>query len=128
MEIREFILARIEGLDHDADGIADVIYMSWNGEFMDDQLEHLAQGFRDILDLHNSWTVALETKPKMELDPGPYNPLSTDAYVMRMSQQIGFVTEQKYREHFGTEPPTAPMIRAIAKIWRSHPDYQEDWN
>lgn len=78
---------------------------------------------RRIVELHKAWPVLVERPPTMEaVDSGDPTRL---AY--RMSRQIQWQTEQEYRERFGHEPPTAPILRALALPYADHPDYREEW-
>jgi len=77
---------------------------------------------RQIVELHKSWPVLVKTPPKFSADTGDPTSLT-----MRMSQQVMWATEQEYRERFGSEPPTAPMLRVLAAVYADHPDYDESW-
>ena len=75
---------------------------------------------RAIVALHESWPVLVEGKPELEA--------SSDAdMTMRVSQQMAWLTNQEYRKRFGDEPPTAPMLGALAQVYADHPDYREEW-
>lgn len=78
---------------------------------------------RRIIEFHESWPVLVEQQPTFEqaLDN------SVDGLALRMSQQIAWLTEQEYRHRFGTEPPTAPMLAALAAVYADHPDYRQEW-
>jgi hypothetical protein len=77
---------------------------------------------RAIVELHDSWPVLVESPPEFTQEGD-----GIDTMTMRMSKQIAWTTEQKYREHFGSEPPTAPILRALASIWADDPGWQEEW-
>lgn len=126
MTIVEFIEARVAEIEHNVSKHHYFIEVS--GQFHTIAREMLAvcQGYRDILELHNNWVVALETPITYETDLTP-NPLSIDSYLMKASREVMFLTEQQYRLRFNKVPPTAPMIRAVARIWKDHADYQEEW-
>lgn len=34
---------------------------------------------------------------------------------------------QEYRAKFGDEPPTTPVLRALAPPYADHPDYRDEW-
>ena len=38
-----------------------------------------------------------------------------------------WLTEQEYVKKFGEAPPTAPMIRTLAAVYKDHPDYRPEW-
>lgn len=77
---------------------------------------------RRIVELHKSWPVLVQQQPTFE-DMG--GDLSTVTY--RMSQRMAWFTNQQYRDTFGDEPPTAPMLAAMATVYADHPDYREEW-
>lgn len=78
---------------------------------------------RRIVELHKNWPVLVETPPTVERvgSAGP------DAFAFRASQQLAWMTEQEYRTRFGDEPPTAPMLLALAAVYADHPDYRDEW-
>lgn len=79
---------------------------------------------RAILEFHKQWPILVNTPPKLEradeTDPS--------SMAFRMTQQIRWMTEQEYRERFGDEPPTGPVLRALASVYRDHPDFREEWD
>lgn len=78
---------------------------------------------REIVEWHKSWPVLVESEPVFErADLSDVNSMT-----YRMSKQIAWTTEQKYREHFGTEPPTGPILRIMAAVYADHPGYREEW-
>lgn len=78
---------------------------------------------RAILEWHKRWPVLVETEPKFEqIDEG-----GLSSYAFRMSKQIQWQTEQEYRNRFGSEPPTAPILRLLAQPFADHPDYDPAW-
>lgn len=121
MDVRDFILARLADRER---------AIRFRSDAMARELSRDSQAIRDILDLHNKWVIALETPVKFEpeiradeLKEMTY----PDNIHFTASREILFVTEQQYRVRFQKEPPTAPMIRAIAAIWNDHQDYEEEW-
>jgi len=78
---------------------------------------------RAIIAFHRSWPVLVETPPEMEAVDGT----DPSAFAYRMTQRIMWATEDEYRKRFGTEPPTAPMLRALAAVYADHPDYRQEW-
>lgn len=78
---------------------------------------------RRIVEQHKAWPVLVETPPTFEqVGSGDLNSVT-----FRASQQMMWLTEQEYRTRFGSEPPTAPMIRTLAAVYADHPDYREEW-
>lgn len=78
---------------------------------------------RRIVELHKSWPVLVQRQPSFE----QVDSTDVNSMVFRASQQIAWATEQEYRAKFGDEPPTAPMLRALASVYADHPDYNPDW-
>ena len=77
---------------------------------------------RKIIALHESWPTLVQTPAKFERDDG-----NLDNYVFRMSQEIAWLTTREYVARFGTDPPTAPMLAALALPDADHPDYRPEW-
>jgi hypothetical protein len=82
--------------------------------------------YRRIVELHANWPVLV--KRPIEFDPafGAERSLP-DQVAMRVSQQIAWLTQEEYRTRFGDEPPTAPMLRALASVYADHPDFDTAW-
>lgn len=79
---------------------------------------------RQIIKLHESWPVLVE----MPIDLSPETALTSQSTVFRVSKQIAWMTDREYRKRFGDEPPTAPMIHALAAVYAAHPDYLPEWH
>lgn len=77
---------------------------------------------RRIIEWHKSWPVLVETAPTF--DQTDYD---LSSMTLRMSQKIMWQTDQEYRDRFGTEPPTGPVLRMLALPYADHPDYNADW-
>ena len=75
---------------------------------------------RRIVAFHESWPVLAETPVEITADPA-------DSFTMRATQQIAWLTTKEYRVRFGDEPPTAPMLAALAAVYADHPDYRDEW-
>ncbi|WP_310962133.1 DUF6221 family protein [Nocardioides terrisoli] len=78
---------------------------------------------RRIVELHKNWPVLIDQPVKLE----PIVSSDPTQFAFRASQQIAWATEQEYRAKFGDEPPTAPMLAALAAVYADHPDYREEW-
>jgi hypothetical protein len=76
---------------------------------------------RAIIALHESWPVLVETEPEFE------SPLDIAGMTVTMSKRIAWMTEREYRTRFGTESPTAPILRALAAVYADHPDFRAEW-
>lgn len=85
----------------------------------------VCKAHREIVELHKAWPVLVEMPLAFD---GPTPALGdVNAMTFRMTQQLAWQTEQQYRERFGTEPPTAPMIRSLATIYADRPGWREEW-
>ena len=77
---------------------------------------------RAILEQHKDWPILVEKKPEFTEATNDLNSMS-----YRVTQEMVWLTEREYVKRFGVEAPTTNMIRALAAIYRDHPDYQEAW-
>lgn len=77
---------------------------------------------RQILELHESWPVLVETQPELSVESADFGGMAA-----KVSQRIAWLTTQEYRERFGDEPPTSPVLRSLALPYAGHPDYDESW-
>jgi hypothetical protein len=75
-----------------------------------------------IVEWHQSWPVLVETPPQFENAPGDVNGMT-----YRLTQQIAWTTRGEYRKRFGSEPPTAPILRFLALPYADRPGYREEW-
>jgi hypothetical protein len=85
---------------------------------------------RRIIEWHKKWPVLVEEPPTFEQDDAEgydYARGDMSSMTMRMSQRIAWTTEQRYRETFGSEPPTGPVLRLLALPYADHPDYRDEW-
>ena len=84
---------------------------------------------RAALEVYEAWPVLTRTEPVFEQEVDPSKTISdvVDSIVYRSSQQIEWLTTQSYIDRFGSEPPVAPFIRAIVRIYADHPDCREEW-
>lgn len=141
MTITEFLLARIAEREEAAKKALATDWMDeqptfyegvgahrddwglWTFNVPPDRVLARCKADRAIVEFHQSWPVLVQQEPTFDLaestDP------SRAAY--RMSQRIQWMTEQEYRTRFGDEPPTAPMLRALAAVYADHPDYDTAW-
>jgi hypothetical protein len=78
---------------------------------------------RAIITCHESWPVLVEGPIEFGLVDGT----DPHAIAYRATQQIAWATQAEYRKRFGTEPPTTPMLRALALPYADHPDYRDEW-
>lgn len=135
MTITEFLNARLDEDEAAARAARPWWPSTYTPEFAkEDRAVHIArhdpdrvlaevEAKRKIIAFHDQWPVLVQTEPKIEFSGGE----GVDAYTARMSQQIDWQTTQQYRARFGTEPPTAPMLRALVQVYVGHPDFEEEW-
>lgn len=76
---------------------------------------------REIIKQHESWPVLVEKQPDT------FEGVNVSDMTMRITRQIAWLTEREYVKKFGEAPPTTPMIRTIAAVYKDHADYQEEW-
>ena len=135
MSIVEFLLARIAEDEEAARAVDPVLvtrmseYAYWHEvnfvmRFNPARVLTECAAKRKIVELHSRWPVLVEGP--MNFDPVETN-FAIDNYALRVSKQVAWLTEQEYVKRFGVEPPTAPMLRALASVYADHPDYQEAW-
>lgn len=77
---------------------------------------------RAIIAQHQAWPVLAKKAPEYSTSDDGLNGIS-----YRVNQQMMWLTEQEYLKKFGEAPPTAPMIRTLAAVYKDHPDYQPEW-
>lgn len=78
---------------------------------------------RKLIAMHEIWPVLLEEKtPQIQINPTVDNKVTAV-----MTQRIQWLTVEEYRKTFGFEPPTAPFIKEMAKLYSDHPDYNPEW-
>jgi hypothetical protein len=76
---------------------------------------------RQIIAFHDQWPVLVQQEPVLE----PVASVSDMSF--RMTQQINWLTNREYVARFGEDPPTGPMLRALAAVYADHPDYDSEW-
>ncbi len=80
------------------------------------------QAKRAIIEWHRNWPVLVEEPPIFAPPRGDINALT-----VAVSQQMQWMTQREYIAVFGTEPPPTPILRALAAVYKDHPDYNPDW-
>lgn len=111
MDIVEFIKDRI------ADDLAGL------GDPVTPQSRREALAKYKILELHQKWPILVESSPKLDV----VQDFDINSVAMRMYKEVEWMTHQQYILRFGTQPPTAPIILALAAIYCDHPDYNPEW-
>jgi hypothetical protein len=143
MTLAEFLLARIAddearfdrateaeaySLRHDGmpDTTAADIRNYWLNEVPTEWPRWLAEceAKRRIVEFHANWPVLIEGPNEFKQDDDSND---VSRMTLRMSRQVAWLTEQEYIKRFGTEPPTAPMLRALAAVYADHQDFREEW-
>lgn len=80
---------------------------------------------RRIIEFHEYWPTLVEGPT--EFTP-PFEPTTSaiEQTTFTVMRQMAWLTDQEYRKRFGTEPPTGPMLVALAEVYAQHPDF-ESW-
>lgn len=76
---------------------------------------------RRIIALYEDWPVFVDVPETVKFA----TEISYDTVSYRISRQMGWLTTREYVERFGTEPPTGPILLALAEVYSDHPDYRE---
>lgn len=123
ISIYDFIEARLQEVERDKlDRHGEGQYESvWLKAY----IRELHQSIRTILEMQKQWPVLVETPPKFEANPDTSTYLRDMAF--QVTKQMDFLVYQEYVNRFGEQPPTMPMLRQIASIWGTHPDFQKEW-
>ena len=50
---------------------------------------------------------------------------NTVSYALKSN--IEWHTRKTYVERFGEEPPTNPIVLALARVWKTHPNFDLSW-
>lgn len=101
-----------------------------------DRLDHIARhdparvlaeckAKRAIIEFHKQWPVLVEGPLNYQPQPDASD---LDSISFKMSRQIMWATEQEYRNRFGDDPPTTPIMRAFASVYSDHRDYRDEWS
>ena len=84
---------------------------------------------RKIIEAHQAWPVLLETRPSFNIvEQRPESKNATTTILMEMQTKYQWMLADEYRKAFGTEPPSAPILKEMAKLYSDHPDYNPDWS
>lgn len=112
--IEEFLAERIREMEIKFEGLRMPMERTWD-------IRMMISNMRDLLDMHKAWPVMVQSEPTIDAN------LEADNVVYRMTQKIEWYTQEEYRKKFGSEPPTAPMIKRMVEPWALHPDFNPDW-
>lgn len=116
MNISEFLTERYDEIEVD---LASHVFSSLSRIHMTKMLV----ACRAIVEWHKNWPILVETSPEFEMccDDVLFD------YTMAISQRIEWLTQEEYRKKFGSEPPTAPLLKQMAQPYSDHPDFQDEW-
>lgn len=107
------------------DDIVEFIRERSLSDLLDDKIENeYHNAILSILLTHKEWPVLIHRKPEpMQIET------IKDFNSVRYSliENIEWGTRQSYVERFGEQAPTTPILKALAKIWDWHPDYNVAW-
>lgn len=117
MTIEEFLLARIADVEKKLDAIAFPMH-EWI------LINQIIANQRYIIEWHKNWPVLAESPPEYKMDFGSGD---INKFHMSVTQQMAWLTQEEYRKKFGSEPPTAPLIREMASMYNAHPDWRPEW-
>lgn len=123
--LSDFLLARIA--DDVATYRAEMAGIEWvtvGGRNLWTHLLAGAEADRRIIAMHDAWPVLVETEPVMESMPNDFDP---HIMTFRMTKRIEWLTQREYVRRFGSEPPHAPMLMAMAQKYADHPDFRDEW-
>lgn len=84
----------------------------------------LCTQIRLVIDWHAKWPIIVEGS--IEIKESLTHHIDAISYQAR--QQIDFVTQEEFRRRFGKLPPTAPLLRKMARVYKDHPDYNPEWS
>jgi hypothetical protein len=122
MNITEFLLARIAEDEQQAMKHHESASRHGWGDYTCRVLAE-CEAKRAIIKQHEQWPVLVEhERPELAI---AHEGLESITY--RMTSEMAWLTTKEYIKRFGTEPPTAPMLLALAAVYRGHPDYREEW-
>lgn len=82
---------------------------------------------RRIVEWHENWPVFVEQRPEMPSMRPFGDPDAMQDLHYSMARQFEWLTHREYVTRFGSEPPTAPILRFLALPYASHPDYRQEW-
>lgn len=114
LSIDDFLLARVQEAEREALNCS-------RSEWI--KLRPIFDSQRMLINWHKNWPVLVETQPKLEVVASD----TAESITYKMSQNIMFLTHEEYRSKFGQEPPTAPLLREMAMLYVTHPDWREEW-
>jgi hypothetical protein len=83
------------------------------------------QAILHILHTHQQWPVLLQQKPDSYQNIKTAADFNTVSYAIR--HNLEWATRESYVARFGTEPPTDPIVLALARIWKTHANFLPEW-
>lgn len=81
---------------------------------------------RETLKWHQNWPVLVQGPDVFE-PPLRATVDSLTEIAMRVSRQMEWLTAREYVAKFGEQAPTTPILRALARIYEFHPDFDPAW-
>lgn len=83
---------------------------------------------RKIIAFHSAWPVLVEEMPTFNTVDRHFDLKDmSNTLVMEMRTKYEWVLADDYRKKFGKEPPSAPILKEIGKLYSDHPDYNPEW-
>jgi hypothetical protein len=80
----------------------------------------------EIVKVHDAiWPILTQEPPELQ-KVETVSDFHTVAYQMR--QNIEWHTRDSYVKRFGQDPPTNPIVLSLARIWKTHDNFQPAWS
>lgn len=117
--IEEFINARVEGLERMTTGMY---------SFAQEEILRLIAAIRETVELHKDWPVLLEEGDAIVYQKDSDMFMNPNEIKYIVEKKVEWITRKAYVERFGENAPDTPMLKAIARVWSSHPDFNPEWS
>lgn len=118
MTIVQFLTARIA----DDEAAARRVHFGYRAEGVLAHELAECEAKRRIIALHESWPVLVEGPDEISVGHGLDGNMTA-----RMTHKVAWLTTAAYRAAFGDEPPTSPVLAALATVYADHPHYDPEW-
>jgi len=94
-----------------------------------ESLRYMIYNLQFVLEWHDNWPVLVE-QPMPEItriSPNDEMRTSLNRYSYEISVRMAWFTQNQYLKFFGTEPPTAPILKHMAQHFQNHPHFNPAW-
>lgn len=123
MSPESFLMARAEELDGIAEELSCSCYPLGGNDPDILAVRTAAEHIRDIVSITNNWPTMIMDQPTLEITEKEYG----DDVVYSVTQQVSFLPVQAYRDVYGEESPTRPIVMSMVQRYKDHPDYNPKW-